>query len=216
MNKSSLFFGRNPHRFTCFISIAGVILLIAGCDRSKPAKKSKTSTAATQPAKIEPNKGYTIEEAAKEIKKFVHKKENFSIEFPSAWKFEKVTDPSVIVQVTSTPDSEQDPFLENVYIIKKRVIEGTTLDLHINYLRQNIATVANQGQLEESNEMEVNGQRCAWLVALYSVNNTRCKSIRYCFLRGQDLFEVTCTSVLDNFDGYRPAFDKIAKSFRFL
>ena len=221
---------RGPGRFAVLMSVAVCVVALVsinGCKESEPEEETRTPQPArtteskpdakraveTPPDQSEDSIPEPAQSSGAAMKTYVDETYGFTIGFPIDWDYEKELKPAA-VQAVSRKEHVMDAFGENAYVTVSRTPEGATLENLIDIWRIHDLASTPDGVEHEMGEFVVDGHRCVWVTAAYTIDAVKCKAVHYFFLADRTGFRITCTATPESFAKYRNTFQEIATSFR--
>lgn len=145
-----------------------------------------------------------------------------SIEFPQQWitldNFSAKASNIVIAVSTSLKETPNDNFTENI-IVTSTSIEGNNKKLESRF--ENLVdkiTRNYDGECAIVDKGSVNTQQneLKWIIYTQKTESMVYKIISYLVVVEDKEYLITCYASVDSFDKFRPIYDKVAQSFKYI
>lgn len=134
----------------------------------------------------------------------------FAIDFPGSWSI-GTSDQLVVYARNDEPDAA-DTFAENVSVAVYDLPSQTSLSDLADSL---LADLRNYERIDEG-AVTIDGHDVRYVIRSTSIGSTTGVLLAYMFIRGDTGYSISCWSLKGEFDVYRPLFERIASSFRFI
>jgi hypothetical protein len=143
------------------------------------------------------------------LEKYRARNSGFTISFPHTWSLG--TGDSLIVFARDDNRSDGDTFSENISVASYQLEEDVSLKGFSQSLLQDLE---GYERIDEG-KTEVDGREARYVVWATQIGKTKGVLMAYFFIHRDTGYTISCWCLREEFDKYRPLFDRVAASFRF-
>jgi hypothetical protein len=147
-----------------------------------------------------------------QLEKYTNAEKGYSIEYPSDWKKNDVPQLDLVL-FAPTKEAGEMPHA-SVNIVSEKVGKGIHLEQFYSESVSNLSTALKEVQVEKSGTAELNGITGKWIQYTHVMQGVKFKVLQYFVVADETIFLITFSSSADDFEQYRPDFEKIANSFK--
>jgi hypothetical protein len=170
-----------------------------------------------QPSSAEPTKAGVTNQAPVVVdlsQTYTNKDKGYSIVFPKNWEM-KEKFMGLDVFALSPLEGDKDLFRENVNIITEDLTKPMSLDDYYSMGLVNLKTLLTDFKEVESGNIDVNGIPMKWIVYDHRMGEVKARVLQFIAVKDRRAYVVTFSAMPDDFAKYRPAFEQIAKTYKF-
>lgn len=139
---------------------------------------------------------------------------NFSIEFPSTWQRKEVPPLDLVLFAPPANGSIQPHASMN--LVSETVDLEVTLEQFYSESVKNLSTELKDVKIEGSGDATLNNAKSKWILYTHVMQGVKFSVLQYFIVENHAIYLLTFSSVASDFAEYRPEFEKIASTFKFL
>lgn len=145
---------------------------------------------------------------------FQNSAKNYSIEFPSNWERKDVPPLDLVLFAPPAPGSMQPHASMN--LVSEKVDMDVSLDQFYSESVKNLANELKDVKIEESGTVNLNNAKSKWVLYTHVMQGVKFSVLQYFIVHEHAIYLLTFSSVENEFSHFRPEFEKIASSFKFI
>jgi len=145
---------------------------------------------------------------------YVNKEKKYSLEYPSDWQKKDVQKLDIVL--LSPAKSPTTPTHATMNAISEAVGPVITLDEFYKESVSNLSSQLKDIHIESSGDASLNGTPSKWVLYSHEMQGTKFKVLQYFIVAQENVYLLTFSALADDFDSFRPTFNKIASSFRLI
>jgi len=153
--------------------------------------------------------------ALESMKTFNDKKEGFAIEFPENWETKTEFMGTAIISLSPKADLT-DTFRENVNVVTEDLPMTMTAKQYYEANLVSMRKMLKEFAVITSSTVTLDGAPAIKMIATHAMGNNKSKNMTFFFTRGKKGFVITCTATPQTYTQYKPVFDTISMSFKFV
>ena len=150
-----------------------------------------------------------------QTKKETYSKDNYSIEYPTDWKFDNSGFRGTSFTITSPASSEEDAFSENVnMIIQDLSAYNFDLDQYVSLSKNQFITGIPGSKFIKDERSKNAAYEYHTFVVEADIKNMSLKMKQIYFIKNKHAYILTFTSLKSEYDNYVKTADEILNSFK--
>jgi hypothetical protein len=146
--------------------------------------------------------------------RYTNDQAGFTLDYPSAWTAEEVTDQPGVLIALFQRQSAGDGFAENVNVLLEELPSGVTLDQYTAANKANLERAFTNFEVLEEEPQNIGEAPAFWIRYDAEQQGQRLSFLQAWLVDGSRAFVLSYTGRADEFEAYRPDAEAIFSSFR--
>lgn len=143
---------------------------------------------------------------------YTNTEKGYSLEYPSDWKKSDVPQLDLVLFAPSKENNENPHASAN--IVSEKVGGSITLEQFYSESAANLKSALKDVQVEKSGSSALSGVPSKWVLYTHVLQGVKFRVMQYFVVAEETIFLITFSSSAQDFDYYRPDFERIANSFK--
>ncbi len=146
------------------------------------------------------------------LEKYTNTANGYSLEYPSDWKKNDV--PQLDLVLFAPYKEKDDKPLASMNVISEKVGNGINLEQFYSQSATNLSTALKEVNVEKTGTTMLNGTPSKWMQYTHVMQGVKFTVIQYFIVSNETIYLITFSASKDEFEQYRPDFERIANSFK--
>lgn len=144
--------------------------------------------------------------------KFTNSEKGYSLDYPSDWKKSDV--PQLDLVLFAPPRGQDAIPHASLNIVSEKVGSEIHLEQFYSESAANLSTALKEVHVEKSGSSQLNGTPSKWVIYTHVMQGMQFRVLQYFIVANESIYLVTFSTIADDFETYRPEFEKIINSFK--
>lgn len=154
----------------------------------------------------------TSKPTATRYEHYVSAEKGYSLDYPADWKKSDIPQLDLILFAPSKQTSGYPHASMNV--VSEKVGNDVTLDQFYKESAANLAASLKEVNVQKTGAANLNGIPSKWMLYTHNMQGVQFRVIQYFVVAKGSIYLITFSAAADAFDGYRPTFEEIIRSFK--
>lgn len=146
------------------------------------------------------------------FERYSNVEKGYSLEYPADWKKNDV--PQLDLVLFAPPKKPGERIHASMNIVSERVGTEIRLDQFYNESLNNLSTALKDVTIEKNGTSDLGGVPTKWMLYTHTMQGVKFRVLQYFIVANGAMYLITFSTAADEFDAYRPEFDKIIQSFK--